>query len=535
MGASFALALCWLGCTRVVPAPVELPETATPTAFLLVTRTESGVLAHVGALFGVSEGRRSFGEVPALMLGDDELDLFLVSFSVEALRGAVPGLDDARLVELEERIDSPPPRPVRSVERGLARVDVRLPDGAEVVRIEATGRGSPLAASDPVRAWIIDGITLRVPEDPEHCRPIAGPLSRYGASDDVVGELTQGDRGMRHLNRVVRVDERRVVAASPLGVFLVERGSDATEAAPGQPARHATSAELAPALSNPVIEGLAVAPAPGPDGRRLLLVVGGHREVASGPTLGWAAEVVLGPEGFEAAVTVLGGEAVPLRAAAIDASGRAMILGDGSVVYSRRPGETWQRTEIPHDRPIRDDTGRRLVAAGDPARPFVAGTRARIHVFDAARDAWISETISGVQGDLHSHALAAGLRAGAFELWAGSVGGRVLRRSSAGWRELTLAPPPRYAPCDVSGVSERPAFTRRVDGMALGGDHLFLVADGCAAVLAVRLEDHCVSLITFEGRDAEATSPAFHELTVAGDELVVVGEAGQVWTARLAD
>lgn len=37
------------------------------------------------------------------------------------------------------------------------------------------------------------------------------------------------------------------------------------------------------------------------------------------------------------------------------------------------------------------------------------------------------------------------------------------------------------------------------------------------------------------GERAEATNPALQELTVAADELVVVGEAGLVWTTRVAD
>lgn len=541
-GRASALAAFWIllgGCVQVVPLPVEIPDGEAPQILFTITRREEGRLARLSAPFGVEAGRTTFGEAPALVLLEGEVDALLVAIRVEHLAVGLPGFEPSRLAEVRVEIAPPPAQPVRRAEGLVPRVTmaVRLPPETSVLRIAPEGGREALAADHPGRTAVLEHLTLVLPEDPERCRnPVARPLTAYAGAPNAVGPLVNHDWGAMRLNRAGRVDDDRVVVAGVLALYVVERGQVVSDPGPGRPRRHFFHWELVQPSSRAIIEAVAVDPIADPDGTRGVLVVGRWSSLeAPEVDRGFAVELPLGPEGFEEVRPSLLTDATPLRGAAIDPEGRAVIVGDGSILFERTRGGVWRQRALPPLASSERDVGRRVAATGDPRRPFVASTRARLHVYDAARDDWSSDFITGIEDDFQAYGLAGGVEGGELDLWAGSTRGRLFRRGPREWQPVNLSPPPRYHPCDPNGAPTQPELTRRVEGLAMGGGYLYAVVDRCTGVLVVRLADLCASLLTIEGEEAQVRNPGFEDVHLSGGELLVVGEAGQVWSTTVGE
>ena len=530
----FAAALALVaGACGEGPAPVELAGEGEPRLHLPVVRDAAGVLTQVGPVFVTKDGRVSSGVLPALRV-QPEGEAWLVSASFAALSASLPGFDPARAVELGASAARPPAAPERHLSPAGATLLTRLPPEARVARVGAGGASAPLEPNDPARAALLEAITLAVPEDPEHCRaPGPRPLVPYAGVRNAVATFEALEPALAWLRHVVRVDGARLVAAGPFALYLVQRGRAVPHAGPGEPLQHHYLGDLVPEPEHAAIIALALDPEVAEDGSRHLLVVGNHlHPTQSLPLSGWAVDVRVGPNGFAGAETATIATGLVHRGAAIDAAGRQVIVADGSVLLMRDRGGPWRRVQLP---PVlrSDDEGRRAVATGDPTHSLLVGTRARMHLYDAARALWSTEVIASEQDDFQPYAVAAAPIGGVLEQWAGSSRGRVVRRSPSGWQSVELAPPPRFYPCQTFGTPARPDFLRRVEAMAMAGGYAYLVPDRCAALVVVRLEDRCVSLLGIEGEGVRAAVPGFQDLAVGGGELVVVGDDGQIWFTPL--
>ena len=522
-------ALCLSGCGSRETRRVELDGYGFDHGFLVTVDAARRPL-RVTAIVAVDSSGRALGALPAIELAAEETNALFVGITEAGLRTAVatfdPSRSDAISVAVTESVVSPSPR----VHAGGRFADLRVPDDAILVAVDAAGQPSP-AEDRGVLAYLV----LTIPVDPQPCAAQAPVSLRNFASGDeprvlprdwlVPGFDIEHDPAFR---RIIRMDDDRVLAMSRRFVFVVTPGQtfDASSYVPGRPGS-VIPVQLMAGSTTAVAraEGLAVG---APADPRTVVVVG------SVDGVGRVWELTLSADGLEfvGTATVVGGPSpMPfLTDVTIDPEGNAVAVGDLGALLFRRPGEAafTGSAQLPSSK-----TARRVIATGDAQRPHLTSTDdGQVHHGNLLTGAITRRDISDGLNSVHAYGMAAA-DAG-HELWLSAWKGMVFRRGHHGdWQRFALHAPPELAACSTS---ERLRSGYLVDDhimdVALDGVYAYLILEQCNAVVRVRRSDLCVSFIPRGDERVSALlddMPKNESLSYDGARLTVGAEDGRLY------
>ncbi|MCK6548093.1 hypothetical protein L6R52_19740 [Myxococcota bacterium] len=489
----WALALAALlaqACSAREVTRIPLDDEDLDYVFLAVLDA-GGVPVRVTSPFGIDGDRVTFGEQPAVELGPGEVSFVLVGLTREVLRADYPAFDELRASELSVTIDTPPRGKTTVVSpNGLARTSGAIPAAARVLAPGPGGLLEPRVGSN-VRAF--DELTLHVPVDPEHCRvPGQSLLVPFASNRDPFAAMPRGSRPrspwIRHL---AWLDDDTVLVTTWTDVAVVARGGTLTD-----PAKIVRLLDVEPMDDGgPRMWQSALDPAPGP--RRRAWAVGGVIDGA----LGWLWELAIDARGIELVSTTT--TSAMLTGVVVEGDGRVLVSTRDGQLFTRAPAGGPLVAAGSIDTYAEDDADLVMFfRTGNSEYPIAAGSRARLHLFEAATGSWVYEHLiqMGISAaePLEFEAIAAGTTArGAPELWAGANRGYLFRKLGLGrWERIELALPPRFGDC--GGTDEdtgQIVYRKHLVGLATTDAHLHIAPTECNAVIQVRRDDLCTSVL----------------------------------------
>lgn len=494
------------GCSGGELSTFDLSDREDVVAFVAVLGHQRQVL-RVTRVFGVQDGKISFGDRPQLTLTGDEVDAVLVELDQAALAAAHPDYDRARTSELSVELASPPVPPrVRAL-------------AAPIKAAELPKSGLRLSSEDALDE-VTRSVTLLLPVDPEHCRPTTAAFEPFGARPEVVDSA---EPDVSDFRGAVRVGERLVIWTADR-LHVLDPGGAVDEKA-----SLVLQQVLGPDL-RPAIQDLALDPVPRANGaRRLVFTV--DRIATDGRVDSALMEASLSAAGalsFTGTATVVPPEHRDLEGVDVSEEGRAAFLSEEGVVYLEEASGAFStlRLEDLTDNP----KARSVVWTGDAARPLFVTSRDRIHVLDAATarfDAFTT-TLSTRQS---LHLYGAARVPGTSEIWAAGTRGYVTRWAGGPPEPVVPSLPPRYVECSQA-QGDLALFVHQVEDLAAWGEHVYLILEACSAVMAVRRQDGCASLLPVLSDQVETVDGETEGLLgirASEGRIVVVGRRGRVF------
>jgi hypothetical protein len=503
-----ALAAASFACVdrRVIDVPLD--AYAFEYGFVVLL-DEEGAVTRVSQPFGVEDGALTFGALPAYDLEPEEREILLLGLPAGAVASAVADFDPARANEIE--LTDVIPGVLPFYVNDTSALVIELPQGTRALRGEFEGG---LADVD-----LPGDFVLIVPIAPESCgRFAAGGLVPFGPSQTIIPL----DPGMQSDDFffIDLLDESTAIGMTPRAFYLVR--SDGTFSVIGS-------------------DGL-----PGPD--PYLFAGFAYDRGASTVWLaavaranGLLMEISVSP--FELGVVDTATLANARFAdVALDPEGRPMIIAeDGGFFRFEGAGRFTELARVEGFVP--DEYMHRLHATGDDQLPYLAASEGRLHVYDADRGSWVSDTIPGIWLNTYPADVAFkgnGLTstrnaAGQLELWAAGTGGLLLRRVELEpWAAVDLHYPPRFIGCS-SGLLPYPDLvgSQTFDGLIADGEDLFITLRECTAMIQVRPGTNCTAVLSIGVSD-----PAFYDIdlqaiAIFGDTLVLAGEDALMFTGKL--
>ena len=517
-----ALTLASAGCggetTRVELAGVE-------AAIFLVSLDHAGGVARIEGPLVVRGGVRASGDRPDRALGEDEIRLVVVTVDLERLRGAVAGFEpeEAAGLVVAPRSVVPGPREERLERIDRVRRWVPLAPLATLEEVRPrSGELLPLPEPDALE------LHLGVPEDPEHCRPLGwSPFAPYARELQPVPAPAPLAGGQTAEPRVAAVDRDRALLAWR-DLHLVERD----RASSGRAGAQISARALAPSAKEPLLRRVALDPRPLPGGARRVWAAGiAHQGWV---LAGWLFELSLDERGLSwvSTTTITGPD--HLDDLAVSDEGRVLVMSRGQVTL-REPDGALRPLPMPPRQDL-EFLGSRVVWTGHPREPILAATESRLHLWLEEPGTWLTTELRGLGFQpIHFRAFAAFPEEG--EYWAGGTRAEIFRARRQGqWQGLTLRLPPRFEPCGAETHEGRPTSVREWSASEAHEDHLFFIAKDCGAVVAVRRDDLCTSLLVPGGGlpEVRGRDDGFKTLTRLDDQLLIVTGRGEIWRTEKA-
>lgn len=444
---------------------------------------------------------------PTLLPVDLEREtLVLVGLTAGALADAEPAFIVDRITDVELRRGAPPEASTWRASAGLA--DLPIPSSAVLLALED---GALAPASSAITDALVARLAVTVPIDPEHCGAgLPSELRAFGAE----GELLPGAPDGGAIDRVVRIDEDRVIGVTRFGgvLHVFTRGG-----------------AIGPALVLPAAPGgLAEANGLAFDEATQRVIVAGRVVTcgeAPGCELGTVWEVSIGAEGLEGAETSTRAAGHELTSVAVDRLGRTIVTGTDGLVFVRDRGSSAfvRAPSLPTHEPRgeRADLDHVIALVGPGAMHALAGVF-RIFSGDVTVPNVDFEELAGLAGQTTRFRSLAEAPDG--ELWVVSRPSALLRgRVGEGFTRVEPRLPPSYAPC-VDQTGEAPIEWRAV---ALDDRHAYVVTE-CSALLRIRRSDLCTSVVTRPGGQVTSSDALLH---VTSDDrgVVVSGARGGLW------
>lgn len=497
---------------RVIDVPVD--DQSFEYGFM-VLRDEQGSVTRVSAPFGVAEGALTFGSLPAFDLSPDEAEMLLVMLPAGAVRASAPAFDELRAATLELLVTPPPEVPW--YERTLLSgelLTVQLPSGARALRSDLDGTLGEVA--------IPAGYVLRVPIAPEKCSRIepAG-LVPFGVS----AEIIPGDRDseLENFVQVSLLGEDVAIAMTSKALHLFRANepyvpAEVTSSSPGNRLGRDALPIRGHAFGGFVVER---------DARRVWLA--GTFGASEGRIIGILFDLAVAPSAISIAGTATVSD-IAFVDVTLDPEGRPLILGAfGEILRYEGAGLFAALPPIGGFDPV-DEIGIRIITTGDAELPYLASSKGRLHLFEAAADAWDSLRLEMFR----ARGLAASRTAsGELELWAAGSDSRLLRKVGRGdWQRFEVIYPPRFLACAAGaypGLTDADGF----DGIELVGEDIFLTVRDCSAALQIRRDGTCTALLSVDGTDPNYQRSDLQAIDVLGDTVVLGGEDGLLYRARL--
>ncbi len=502
-----ALGALLLGACQA-PAVVPINAEGTGVVFLVMVDAD-GAPTRISSGLVLDDGVPVAGERPRLRVDPPEVGAVAVSLSPQVLAEIDPLFDPQRLSEVVLSIGTPP----REVER--------LPQGAEILLKSRLPKSASLTAyADVSLDSLSESLTLSVVVDPERCRnPNFEPLVPFGRVANVLADTDVVLRtgGIKQI--VASPFDDQVLLGTFIGIFLARPGEGVLPVR--QPSQNEPGNGVRvdhPLLASGEIVGFVVHPVPLPNGDRRILLV--ESQETPGP-LGRLYWLDWGPEGLKQLRTATVSAGHRFRSVAQAANGDILLGADGGklLLYD---GDQWLRRSLTSSTQL---MGGPVLATRDPQRPWVVATGNFLHMYRADLDIFESfEAEARIQR--------LGLRpTGSLEVWAGGdLGGLYVFQER--WSRVSLALPPRYGPCAAETTLPH-SLNRKMDGVFFLDDYLYLLPVECAVVMAVRLQDRCVSLQVPQGMPVQTGVADYEALSIAQDQLLVGGHSGLLYRAKI--
>ena len=490
------------GCTKTELATIDLSDREGVVAFIVVLDERDEAL-RVTRPFGVEQGNVSFGERPQLELTAEESEAVLLELDRSALLLRHPDFVMERAEELEVELRAPPPAEVvRGVDPLRATKETAI-DAAGTRLTDLLDESSLEADSARARA-ILSQLTLTLPIDPEHCRPTDAAFVPFGREAALISDP---DRMARSLDGALLLGSRALLRTR-LAVHLVDRGGAIDRLG---------SFEAALLGDSSFLTDFALDPTSG----RLMAAVITPRGLA--PSASAVVELSPTSTSIEYVRSVLELDPGELEGIAISREGRTAALGENGSVHLEEPNGSFSVRKI--DDPAEDPKARTISWTDDPARPLIATSRNRIQVWDRDTDRFAAEVVVlPTEVSLHLDAIATD---GA-EIWTAGSGGFLMRLTGGVFERIEPKLPPRYVGCATQGGVG--LFVDDILDLALYDGYAYAVLAKCSALMAIRMSDRCVSLLSVDGAEPHLLQEevdGLRSVDVAGGEVLVTDAAGR--------
>lgn len=467
--------------------------------------------------FGIEGSAVAFGELPAITFSDDEKKFVLVTLDDALIARDEPAFVVARAREITSALKAPEVRKRVDLPGDDGR-EIALPEGAGLFTGELGSGVIRLSAEEQLRETIARSVTIALPVDPEYCR-VAGetPLASFTGEDPAFARVFMP---AGHVNAIKFLDDERVLALTWNGAAILHRGQRL------DPGPNTLLLIDPPPEANRGLRMQKVAIDPTTLTSSVTRVLAGARDPAT-----LQSELVeLEIRGD--VITLLDRRplAFPFGDVAILRNGRQIISGYGGELYERNP-RTRQLTFA-----IRlathyenEEWPTHLLATDDDQYLLIASTQARVHVFDSTSMSFDYEELqqAGLASfdDLDFALLAAAHTPnGELEIWAGAERASLYRRiGSQGWRKIDFEYPPRFLDCEgADDDTGEPQYLGGWNAAVLTENYLHIIAFDCSALLQVRRDDLCVSVLP-RGADAIGPTRAFSFTIDARHNAIAVG------------
>jgi len=510
---ALTLALLLAGCDATTTQTVDLSGAGSGLAFVVLGTDEAWSVAQ--GPFGLDDGQLTFGSRPQLVVQPGQ-HAVVVIVPEHAL--AIPGFDPAWAPQVQMQVAGQ--RQVEVLSGAYLQAYLELPGDSTLISV---GPESLAARETELRRTL----GLRVPFDPEHCRPAAeASLQAWGAAQGPLQDLR--DRVDIDLRDVAVVDMDHLVAHSDSAIFALTRDASLTAAdlTQGPPHRVLSAQSILPNARTAKVQDIAVDPRPG--AQRTVVVVVYDQSLHQGHVL-VAQHTQDGLHNVRTATTI--GDSA-LWAVAFGSDGAWLATGDEGLTLMGH-ADTSQVRQGP--RAVPQGVGlRRVASTDDAAWPWVMTGNKVINEFEAAQQQW---RIQPVGADLGGDILFGGLVAtgaqSTLHMWAGGRSGLLFeRRPGEAWAHRTLAMPPRFAACTQQVGVPRPALPLEIKDLAIADGYLYAAVHSCNALVQVRLSDHCTSLALLAEQEVRADSELAVGLDVREGWIVAVGAEGRIFEKR---
>jgi hypothetical protein len=504
------LSTALLGCTKHDLVTIDLSDRLDVVAFVVVL-DEGGLPLRVTRPFGVTNGEVSFGERAQLELVEGEASAVLVEIEHAELAIARPDYVRSRAEEIGVEVRPPPEPPLlddRDAEEPLESGP--LPANA------AIGEVSPEVA-DTIRS----SLTLTLPVDPEYCRPTRERFVAFGAALEAYPIQNDGARDFRDF---VRVGDLVVIRGFDR-MLVLERGGMI------DPPAVLKLGEVFPGDAMSTFDSIAVDPTPRMDGSTGIAATI-DRDLPNGGSESVLAEIALDGTALRYVGTATATLEIDYSVVDVSSDGTAAFVAEEGFLFVEE-GAGFAKITVPVD--MNDNPKlRQIIWTEDPSRPLMFTSRNNVHFYNPATGRFISEVLSTVtEQSLHFQSLRSFRgRDGGEEIWGAGTFGYILRYRRQTLERIEAKLPPRYAVC-AGAQADTSAFTDPVADVAVLDGYAYAVVARCSAVLAVRIEDGCSSLIPAVGDAVSILDPdaeALQAIDASNGELILVGRRGRVWS-----
>lgn len=529
----FLIIASLLGCGEE-SLPVDISGVDYDVGFVVLYPAGEGQPLRVTPTFGPG-----FGERPALTLEEQERRFIFVAMRRDELP---PSFVFDRVSETDAVLEEPPANLLfegtDTTERMRARL--RVPGAVQLLTADLDADRS-LRTIDEGEFDFFDRVTLRLPVDPEYCHNSGQTdLRHFAATANPILTLIPTYR--TDFRSAIWIDEDRVVISAFSTLFLLQRDQPITSTTSGPGVWNVTDA--ADHAVRDSIRSLAVGPERA-DGSVEIVAVGGEGvPFGESRPADWGRVYFLQLDGdrFSETRPAIRTPNELYRSAAFTPDGRLWIGARGGRVFLRET-ET-SSVSLVEDLPVRDqlDPIYRMIATGDAEFPLMASTKARVHVLD--EDEWLSIPLErdGILGaeSIEFRGLGFVRTEAGPDFWAAGSRGQIARKTPVrDWYLLEnegeeLVFPPRFEPCASSRNPGEPlTFNKEIWSTATDGDYTFMGFENCTAIVAVRRDDQCVSMVPREGEPVGFEQTEARGMVKRGRRLLVFFSDGSLYETIL--
>ncbi len=534
-----AVLLAAAGCETTETVSVDLRGVTAELA-VAVSLDGLGNPKRVSPPFGVRNGALTYGQPPDWVFEGPETRLVVLGFesaAIDALYGRFARREGQAVVVPEPPPMTPSFDPLTPLDAVWRRVPVSngfviSPEGARRSVDDFPGLRAEL--------------TLRLPVDPEPCPPDGRlRLFPFGAElDGALDALTAGDRSFQRLLDVAALDRNTALIGGP-GLYVVQRGGRAAEgrATHESPDIWIPPDRLWPGRPNGIVTAIALRPKDADGIRRGVVATQGGAlpgDPRDYPGVAFIHAVSFGPEGVFLDGQILEIPGYSIEDIDLDADGTFIAAVDteeyietrGRIVLGRVDREDFDWIDITVG-VVRESFAIRWT--GNEQSPIVFGADRAVYVSNSTLDSWNQRNVTrvGERAEVSELTRVPGRDA----VWAAGRRLLLLKRFGAeDWKQVDVTMPPRFKECALrkEGLDDLESLSN-VDAIAASETYVYASQENCNAVIAIRLEDECVAILTPDGEPARIISSPSGDKQLRGasyydGQLLMVGDDGRIVT-----